>query len=240
MAVDLYVGTLSRYYSGSWENVGQKWARENHVAYKIVRPADAEADGELPKLDPAAMQTAVTDWREVMIEGLGAHLQAPLEWDESPETPYFTDRPHWDGYAALMILAACEENADIDIPETVPGNWSNHPALVRARSDEFAHTDYMHLLSPEMWLPGDFSFTFQFVDLAGRTITIGSVERLLDHLRHLNERVYRATEEERLIWRQHCPPAGAPFDQAARFGLGVFLDLAEQAAAHRLPIKLDY
>ena len=31
-----------------------------------------------------------------------------------------------------------------------------------------------------------------------------------------------------------------PLDQAARFGLAVFIELAEKSVAHRLPMLFDY
>lgn len=238
MAVDVYVGALSRYYSGRWENVAERWAREHQLAYKVVRPGEGLEGAE--GADPETIRAAVVDWREVMVEGLGQHLNEPLDWEESAEAPYFTDRPHWDGYAGLLLLAALEENPDVDPPESVPAEWAQHEALLRSRAQDYGETEYLHVLAPELWLPCEFPFSFQFIDLAGHTLYIGSTPRLLEQLRALNERTFKGTEEQRLEWRSKCPKPGAPFADAARFGLAVFMDLAEQSIAHRLPIKLDY
>lgn len=240
MAVDLYVGPLTRYYLGDWENVGQRWAREHGVPYKVVRPSDEEGESEARLLDPNILRGAICDWREVLIEGLGDHLNEPLEWEESPGAPYFTDRPHWDGYAGLLLLAAHEENPEIDPPETVSPAWAEDEALKISKREGYTATEYLHILAPELWLPTAFTFTFRCMDLTGRELTIGSSQRLLEQLRVLNDRTYKGEPEERLEWRKSPPEPGGAFQAAACYGLSVFIDLAEQAIAHRLPIKLDY
>lgn len=239
MAVDLYVGTLTRYYLGDWENVGQRWARENGIPYKVVRPGDLAEEQQLIT-DPEVVRSAIYDWREVMTEGLGEFLNEPLEWDESIEAPYFTDRPHWDGYAGLLLLAAHEENPEFDPPQNISAKWAEEPALRKSKSAEFAGTEYLHLLSSEMWLPTRFPFTFLFKDLTGHELYIGSAPRLLEELHVLNERTFKGTEDDRVKWRLDVPEPGGSFEVAAKFGLAVFIELAERAIENRLPLKLDY
>ena len=38
MALDVYVGSLARYYAGEWENIAEKTARERGAQYQIGRP----------------------------------------------------------------------------------------------------------------------------------------------------------------------------------------------------------
>ena len=38
MALDVYVGSLARYYAGEWENIAEKAARERGAQYQIGRP----------------------------------------------------------------------------------------------------------------------------------------------------------------------------------------------------------
>jgi hypothetical protein len=239
MAVDLYVGPLSRYYLGDWENVGQAWARQNGVPYKIVRPGDEDPDAGTA-LDPDTIRTAVCDWRDVIAEGLGENLTTPLDWEENPRAPYYTDRPHWDGYAGLLLLAAHEERPELDPPATITPQWRQDPAYKDVLEADFSNTEYLHVLAPELWLPLDFGFTFRFVDLTGHELFIGSAPRLLAQLRLLNERTYKGDAAARQAWRAIAPEPGGPFAVAACFGLAVFLDVVEQAIAHRLPLKLDY
>jgi hypothetical protein len=242
VAVDLYAGSLTRYYLGNWENVGQAWARQNGIPYQVVRPdaAPGGEEGESEGPDPEDVRTAICEWRGIMSSGLGENLNVPLDWDEDPASPYFTDRPHWDGYAGLLLLAAHEERPELDPPKVVGSDWRDDLAYAAALEEDFNNTEYLHVLAPELWLPCEFPFTFKFMDLTGHEMYIGSLPRLLEQLEMLNERTYRGDVEARLKWRSAAPQPGGPFAAAACYGLSVFLDLAEQAIAHRLPLKLDY
>ena len=56
MAVDLYVGTLTRYYTRQWENVVQKMAREQGLKYQLVTPNQGDKDAIT---DPAVVEPAM-------------------------------------------------------------------------------------------------------------------------------------------------------------------------------------
>ena len=43
MGLDIYAGTLTRYYSHNWKTVVQQWAEENGYAFNRITP-DGEAD----------------------------------------------------------------------------------------------------------------------------------------------------------------------------------------------------
>ncbi len=239
MSLDLYAGPLFRYYLGDWENVAQRYAREHGLQYISVDPEGetAEPDG---KLEPDTVRAAVNDWREVMTEGLGTNISEPLDWDESSEAPHFTDRPHWNGYAALMLLAAHEEHPEIDPPVTVPDEWREDDAYVQSTVRDFSTTEYIQILAAELWLPTRFEFTFKFIDLTGRHICIGSAPEMLGQLKILNERTYKGQEWDLKSWREELPKPEGPFDVAARYGMSVFMDLTQRAIDNRLPLRLDY
>ena len=38
MGLDIYAGTLTRYYSKNWKTVTQKWAEANGLGFQIMRP----------------------------------------------------------------------------------------------------------------------------------------------------------------------------------------------------------
>jgi hypothetical protein len=102
MALDVYVGSLARYYAGEWENIAEKAARERGVQYQIGRPG-----GSTDRLkDPQRIPPAVLAWRSALSDSLGSKLALPLDWDEALEAPYFTGRPGWDGFGSLVLWAA--------------------------------------------------------------------------------------------------------------------------------------
>jgi hypothetical protein len=236
MALDVYVGSLTRYYAGNWETVVQRRGREQGVNVRVVRtnePAD-----RLQSQD--AIAARVHDWRAGLTQSLGDHLKAPLDWEESPDAPYFTDRPAWDGYAALVLLAAYDDHPELTKPVTAPSEWQNDPAW-QASAAPGAATRYPQLLQPELWLPCSLGFAFDAADPGGTKVCIGSGPDLADNLRTLNGRTFNDDPPARsAILGAGTPAPGGPFDATARFGLAMFLELVEQATAHRLPMKLDY
>ena len=51
MGLDIYAGTLTRYYSHNWKTVVQQWAEENGYAFNRITPDGEPADNE-EKLSP--------------------------------------------------------------------------------------------------------------------------------------------------------------------------------------------
>ena len=41
MGMDLYAGTLTRYYAHNWKTVGQQWAEENGYGFHRITPDGA-------------------------------------------------------------------------------------------------------------------------------------------------------------------------------------------------------
>ncbi len=265
MGLDVYVGPLSRYYSGAWETIVQQAGREQGIPVQIVRSNEPPPDAIT---EPAVVQEAVLAWRSSIEQQLGDRLGARLEWPEDPSIEYVTDKPDWDAYGAVLLLAAHDEFGAGSLPHEAPRQWQKEPlygpvlqqyhgerhsvrrglARLFGRSREEAGGSpsggdvllYRHLHLPELWLPADFDFTFRADDVAGAEMTMGSVPRLFAELRRLNERTYRAEPTDLEAWRQDGPPEDRSFDRTARFGLSIFLGLAKEAVDRRLPMKLDY
>ncbi len=239
MSLDLYAGPLFRYYMGDWENLAQRYARENGLKYVAVHPEGETGDDE-GRLEAGDIRASVETWREVMTEGLGSNIAEPLLWNESPDAPYFTDRPHWDGYAGLMLLAAHEEHPEIDPPVSVSPEWHDDPAFAKSAANDYSTTEYIQILSGELWVPTKFEFTFKFLDLTGRQIHVGSAVALLEQLQTLNDRTYKGQPWDLKAWRDELPTENGSFEVAARFGLSVFTDLARRAIDNKVPLRLDY
>lgn len=236
MGLDVYVGSLTRYFSGEWETVVQRYGREQGIPVQIVR---THAEPEDAIRDPERIRPMVLQWRDQLNAGLAANLRAPLDWDESPESSYFTDKPAWDGYGGMVLFAAHDEHPDIPLPATVPDGWAEHPAYQASTAEGHA-TRYPALLMPEAWLPCDFDFTFKAPLVEGNPISIGSSVMLLEELRELNRRTLKGSIEAMINWRRQGADRTAPLEQAARFALAMFIDLATAAVQNRLPMKLDY
>ncbi|MCF8534141.1 MAG: hypothetical protein K9G48_14125 [Reyranella sp.] len=222
MALDVYVGSLTRYYA--------------NVGYRIAH-ADTPADSVK---DPARITPAILAWRTALSERLCDNIPAPLDWEESLSAPHFTGRPGWDGLGALVLWAAYAEHPALQLPDRLREEWENDVALARSTAEGFRSHYSQVLRNVELWLPSSFQFTFDGEDVSGRRIVMGSALTLRRQLDELNGATWKAGTSAVDGWRQ-IPPAGdASLEQCARFGFAVMVDAAQRAIDLHLPVKLDY
>jgi hypothetical protein len=221
VGLDVYVGSLTRYYVEGAADVVERIAR--HQGLPVSDGQDAEE----------VIRAAVLSWRGGLSRWLGDRLAGPLDWDESGPAPCFTDKPGWDGYGGALLLAAHDEHPELPPPAVVSADWPDDPAY-QAASAQGAGSRYSQLLTPELWLPCRFGFTVRTRDITGEEVELGSSVALLDQLE--------------LLWarcRLDGQPPGRAADGhslwvAAGSGLAVLLRLAERSVTHRVPMKLDF
>jgi len=239
MGLDIYVGSLTRYYSGDWETILQQLSP---VPVTIVRPNSPRQGlfrGLLDRLrrkdkdEDAA--SAVRRWQKQIQQELGA---PDLDWNEDPNSEYFTDKPGWDCYGALLLWAAYEELPDAKRSQTAE-DWERDPAYLTNRGDPRGR--YRHLTgNTEIWLPADFPDPIQTLAVTGDHVVLGSSVRLLAELSELNDRTWAVSDAQLSQWRQDGADYGGPLEASARFAFSIFHELARRAVEHRLPMKLDY
>jgi len=236
MALDVYVGSLARYYAGEWENIAEKAARERGAQYQIGRPG-----GSADRLkDPQRIPSSVLAWRATLSESLGSKIARPLDWDDTLEAPYFTGRPGWDGFGSLVLWAAYAEHPALHQPAVLAEEWDNDPALLRSNAAGF-RSRYSHLVrNVELWLPSPFEFTFEGEDVDGRRVVVGSSMMLRRQLDELNAATWKASATAVGQWSREPPPEDAAAELCARFAFALLLDLSRAAVERKLPMTLDY
>lgn len=235
MALDVYVGSLTRYYAGEWESAGDRAARERGEHERQPRGRAADGPLGMDRLRPRILQ-----WRDLLVRSLGEHISEPLDWDESVAAPYFTTRPGWDGFGSLVLWAAYAEHPMIPKPTLLPDEWDNDPVLIRSNREGF-RSRFSHLVrNVELWLPCPFRFTFEGQDVDGRRIVVGSATTLADQLADLNGATWKVDDDEADTWTRRRPQGSAPLELRARYAFALMRDLVRQAVRHSLPMKLDY
>jgi hypothetical protein len=221
VGLDVYVGSLTRYYVAGPADVVERIARHQDV------PATDGLEAE------EVIRAAVMRWREGLTRWLGDRLAGPLDWDESGPAPGFTDKPGWDGYGGTLLLAAHDEHPELPPPAVVSADWPDDPAY-QAASAPGAGSRYRQLLTPELWLPCRFEFTVRTQDLTGEEVELGSSVALLEQLDLLAAR-------HRLDGHPPEPSLdGHSLSAAAGNGLAVLRRLAERSVTYRVPMKLDF
>ena len=89
MGLDIYAGTLTRYYSRNWKTSVQQWGERNGMQVNIVRPPKQNAE-----IAPAEeILKGVTNWRDQLIDALTDNLSRKLMWNEDIDaTLYFPNK----------------------------------------------------------------------------------------------------------------------------------------------------
>jgi hypothetical protein len=229
MALDLYTGCFSRYFAREWENVVQRHAREQGLNYQQISP-----HGPIQKADWDEVTQMTEEWRQAMNEGLGSNLEQPLTWREDRETPYFTDRPGYDSYGALMLWAAYMEG-DMTPPTAFVDPWYDDPVLQKYSNAENAPS-LGPLMACSLWLPGDFHFSYEFSDLTGQTPRITSNEALRWTLEKIEHGGLSPSPTMGDAPGSSEPPS---LKFLAEIGLSVFQQICAKSIEHHLPIILD-
>jgi len=239
MGLDVFVGPLTRYYGGDWENVAERAQR-----MRVTRPPSAgsptEARARTGSPDLERARLAVLAWRTALGASLGGTVTAPLDWEESETAAYYTGRPGWNGFGSLVLWAAYVEHPALRIPAVLPEEWDNDPALVRSNAEGF-RSRYSHLVrNVELWLPVAFDITFEGEGADRRRIVVGSSTTLACQLAALNAATWKARPAEVAGWARREPDGDAALELRARYAFAIMTDLAAKAVEHRLPMKLDF
>ena len=131
MGLDIYAGTLTRYYSNDWKTSIQRFAEDHGKEYSRVSPDGSEYD--LGPKDPELYRDDVGEWMDYILESLerdggGSHGR----WNDDDGCPYYTGWPDWDGFGALLMVTAC--------------NIYDEPVPARVRKDRPADGDRLQHL----------------------------------------------------------------------------------------------
>ena len=199
MGLDIYAGTLTRYYSHNWKTVVQQWAEENGYAFNRITPDGEAADNE-EEMSPAEVQAAVENWRDQILSAISQPGQPPYTpWPEDNEKPYYTDKPDWDAFGAMLLVAACHTYNE-PVPSTVEKDWSfgEHPLVARLASDEERVWSLFH--GATWWLPLADPFFFQAPLPTDDQAMIATLGGLRKELEKLNQLAWQADEDTILGW----------------------------------------
>jgi hypothetical protein len=233
MAVDLYVGTLTRYYTNQWENVAQKMARERGLKYSTISPQTAKEEAET---DPTKVEIALQHWQRNVSEALCGAGGSEVAWQEGLGPPYFTDRIGWEPLFAVMLWAACIELGKAP-PSVVPNDMANDPVLMQCLADS-AKYQVTAFLNAQFWLPAEFIFFARFPSPAGDEVGVASVDALLFALEKINEQSWRTQE-----WREWLKDDFSDrtiLETPAKYGFALLANMATEAKANRLPMALSF
>ena len=211
-------------------------------------------------MSPAEVQAAVENWRDQILSAISQPGQPPYTpWPEDNEKPYYTDKPDWDAFGAMLLVAACHTYNE-PVPSTVEKDWNfgEHPLVARLASDE--ERVWSLFRGATWWLPLPDSFLFQAPLPTDDQAMIATLGGLRKELEKLNQLAWQADEDTILDWAdtEGYPVEGTidPDGQyskldisehtrydtqsLAKFAFSMFWRAMQFAEEQQVPILLDY
>lgn len=255
MGLDIYAGSMTRYYAQNWKTVTQQWAEQNGMQYSRITP-NADGSGEKGP-DVAEIQQDMVFWMDNLLQAMASSIgPADRTWVEDNVSPYYTDKPDWDAYGALLLYGACRKYR-LDVPQTVEKGWdfNRHEILQHAFADE--NLNWSLYRGTAWWLPIEEMMIFQYQTPNGVDMAFGTTGALLEELRCINEMGWNAQEAEILGW-QHSEGYPADMEMVdgqykriadntqyntqslAKYAYSLLYQAARFSRDNRVPIILDY
>lgn len=259
MGLDIYAGTLTRYYAHNWKTVVQQWAEDNGYTFHRITPDGDNLSAE-ETLSPAEIQADMEAWRDQILAALLLPDQeACAPWAEDNDRPYFTDKPDWDAFGAMLLVAACH-SYDQPVPATIPKDWefAQHPLIEQLSADQ--KKVWSLFRGAICWLPLPQSVMFQAPLPTGDQAIIATTAGLRKELDKLNALAWQADASTIHSWLETegytangAFSADGIFSKAdipeqtlfdtqslAKFAFAMFYEALNFAQQHHVPILLDY
>lgn len=181
------------------------------------------------------IRNMICRWADLLATNIEPPLLSPL-WDERSERDYFTDRPDWETYGALVMLQVCHLQ-NCSWPEYIESGWNvfDEAVVKKAISQKIVNS---LLFDVSCWLPIPIKSVFVTTLPTGDEATILSWRNekyyvpikqkepklILGFIRRTNK-----TQKEKYRTEELAQCAYSMLYQAVNF-----------ATEHRVPILLDY
>lgn len=198
MGMDIYAGTFTRYYARNWKTKAQQYAEANGMVFHRITP-DGENLDDQDSPDVTEIQKAVSAWTNGLLKALQSNnMDAGLAWVDDNEKPYYTDKPDWLAYAALMAFAASRLLGE-EPPKTIEKNMGLEDFEIAKKLEDSEFSNWS-LFTVTCWLPLPVQVSFQGHMPNGTEAFISTTTRLRAELDQVNEIAWKATTEEQLAW----------------------------------------
>lgn len=233
MSVNLYVGSLVRFHTEKWQSVFIRGKSQTADDGTHSTPFEDE------KVTPLELRNYIIEWRKQISQALKKHLNAPLNWTETPDAPFVTETMDDRAYDALVLWASYALSPDLTKPKELPEDFDNDPAIVAIENlEEF---EYSQMLSDVIiWLPFNLDIVFDadFLNY-DEPISVGSSGALFEQLKKLNQATWKVPVGEITSWREaKIDENNVTLESLAKFGFAVFYHMAQQSVMNKQPMAL--
>lgn len=176
MSLDLFSGSLARYYSRDFETPQARYARENGLNYKLIYTED-----EPRWLTPTEAPNYVEKFRGEIADQINPNIET--DWREDV-SQYFVEQLFEEALDSLILVAAYQMRTDLKRPKRTPAHIENDPAYSESVEQEY-YLGPMAILEATLWLPGEEDVQFSAKDPMMWDVNIsstGNLKRALENL----------------------------------------------------------
>ncbi len=226
MEMNLYVGPLTRYYTGNWGNEKQQ----------------GDSEGGLPA---ETVEEIVSHWRDSVLGAISDSIGQSNEWTESNEGPYWATELGETAFGALLLYAAAKVYGE-PYPGEVSADWdfTGEPLIQRAMDDQTLSWSLFR--RAQWWLPLEHPLMLQGETPTGDQITIATAGALLLELLRINELGWKADEDVVLSWQekegysvQGTEKTGFSVVSLARYAYSILWQAVKFSLQNCAPILLE-
>ncbi|MBR3825199.1 MAG: hypothetical protein IKJ39_08370 [Lachnospiraceae bacterium] len=197
MGLDIYAGTLSRYYMRNWKTITQQFCEANGMQYTQIHPTGQEEN------EGSASETeeVVKLWQEQMVNALkSAGAESAKEWQDDWDTkPYYTHKPDWDAYGALLLYAT-GKLLKVRSPKDYKKNTDYHAVLKVMGIYGTSYRQWSLFNNVCHYVPIADRLVFKYPLPDGRESMLSTVACLKYELEKINEACWQADEATILDW----------------------------------------
>ena len=259
-SMDIYTGTLTRYYAANWKTTTQQWCEANGVEYQRTSSEEEEDNSE--PMSPEEVQKTIEDWRNGMLSALAKHFNTSLPaWKEDNVRPYYTEKMDWTAYEALRLYIACKTYGEPLPPKFKPDNlFSDFDIAERVNNSD--DLNWSLFMGVSYWLPLDYPFVIGAVLPTNSEIMLSSTGALQQELEHVNTLGWNADEKTILEWNKtegytsgdietgeladksktYSLTEGGAYDteSLAKYAFSVFYKAVKFSKENNVPILMDF
>lgn len=254
MGLNLYSGSLTRYYAKDWEPVHiNPFGRDPSKKSAL----DPSTYGQVfDSMDSEAICAKTIQWRDRIIDIASTTLDNEIyPWMEGADTGYYTNNLTWESYFGVMMCAISGVYRR-PLPQWIDPNQPIHhdELFKKAYGDRTNPVSY--LLRTDWWLPSKDFFVFNTQSPDGTRKTVASTTALAGWLTQLNKSYFQATDDVLQRWRlsegpqrlarmkeegiSDEPIKRISFASSARHGFAVISRALGYSIKYQMPLILHY
>lgn len=214
MGLDIYAGTFSRYYTRNWKTAAQQFCEEAGIQYSRIESMQLNEEEKM--LEEEEVLKNVKIWQEQMVKALmNSGVEKAAVWEEGVNVkPYYTNKPDWDAYGALLLFVA-GKLLKKKYPQNYKKNTKYQQVLEFMGIQESPFKDWSLFMGVQNYVPIDDKLVFRYPLANGTEETIGTVACLKYELTKINEVCWKADNGQILEWQE---TEGYPAEATIRAG----------------------